>query len=164
MSLNQCNFIGHVGKDPEIRKTQGGDPIANFSLACSERWRDKATGEQKEKTEWIRVTAFGNVAGIIEKYVKSGSKLYVSGKMQTRKWVNKDGVDQYTTEIVLQGFDSKLELLSPKDQAGGGAQSRASDAGGYAAPSAKPAAKPAAAAPKQSTFIDDEIPFAPEVR
>jgi single-strand DNA-binding protein len=115
MSLNLCQFIGHVGKDPEIKSTQSGTRVANFSLAVTEKWKDKS-GERREKTEWVSVVVWSDgLIGIIGKYVHKGSKLYVSGKMQTRKW-EKDGVDRYTTECVLQGFDGRIELLGePKD-------------------------------------------------
>lgn len=98
-SLNQCNFIGNLGKDPEMRYLPNGEPIANFSIACSETWKDKQ-GEKQEKTEWVRISAFGKLAGIIGEYLTKGSQVFISGKMQTRKWTNKEGQDQYTTEII----------------------------------------------------------------
>lgn len=116
--LNVCQFIGNLGADPEIRSLNNGDKVANLRLAVSERWKDKATGERKEKTEWVSVVVFGSLVGIIEQYVKKGSKIFVSGKMQTRKWSDQSGQDRYSTEVVLQGFDSKLVLLDGKSDNG----------------------------------------------
>lgn len=108
-SLNQCNFIGNLGKDPEIRYLPNGDAVANFSIACTETWKDKQ-GEKQEKTEWVRVTAFGKLAQIISQYVVKGSQVFISGKMQTRKWQNKEGQEQYTTEIVA----NEMKMLGGK--------------------------------------------------
>lgn len=120
--LNQVNLIGNLGADPEIRSLNNGDKVANLRLAVSERWKDRATGERKEKTEWVSVVVFGNLVGVIENYVKKGSKLYVSGKLQTRKWTHSDGTDRYSTEVVLQGFDAKLVMLDGKSGGDGGSQ------------------------------------------
>lgn len=117
-SLNKCMFIGNLGRDPEIRTMQNGGKVANLNLACSESWRDKATGEKKERTEWVRVVIFGNLAEIAEKYCKKGSKVYVCGQMQTRKWADKDGVEKYSTEIVLQGFGGELTMLDSRKEEG----------------------------------------------
>lgn len=116
--LNNCQFIGNLGADPEIRSLNSGDKVANLRLAVSEKWKDKNTGEKKEKTEWVSVVVFGNLVGVIESYVKKGSKIYVSGKMQTRKWQHSDGSDRYSTEIVLQGFDAKLIMLDGRGDGG----------------------------------------------
>lgn len=113
-SVNKAVLIGNCGKDPEIRTLQNGDKVANFSLATSESWRDKSSGERKEKTEWHRIVVFGKLAGIVEKYVKKGSKLYVSGAIQTRKWTDQSGAEKYTTEVVLQGFGGELTLLDAR--------------------------------------------------
>lgn len=113
-SLNKVMLIGNLGRDPEVRVMQNGQKVANLNLACSESWKDKATGERKERTEWARVVIFGQLAEIAEKYAKKGSKLYVCGSMQTRKWTDKDGAEKYTTEVVLQGFQSELVLLDGK--------------------------------------------------
>lgn len=111
--LNQCNFIGRLGADPEVRSA-GNSRVANLRLAVGEQWKDKATGEKKEKTEWISVTVWGDgLVGVCEKYIKKGSRLFVSGKMQTRQW-EKDGEKRYSTEVVLQGFDAKLIMLDGK--------------------------------------------------
>jgi len=114
MSLNKVCLIGNVGKDPEIRTTQNGGKIANFSLATAESWKDKSTGEKKTKTEWHKIVVYQeNLVNIIEKYVKQGSKLYIEGALQTRKWTDKKtNEDKYTTEIVLQGYQCKIEMLS----------------------------------------------------
>ena len=121
-SVNKVILVGNLGKDPEIRRTQDGRPIANLSVATSESWRDKATGERKEKTEWHRVVIFNEgLCKIVEQYLKKGSKVYLEGSLQTRKWTDKDGNDKYSTEVVLQGFNSSLTML---DGRGGGGGSR----------------------------------------
>ena len=117
-SVNKVILVGNVGKDPEIRRTQDGRPIANLSIATSESWRDKATGEKKEKTEWHRVVIFSEpLCKIVEQYVKKGAKLYIEGALQTRKWTDQSGAEKYSTEVVLQGFNGSLTML---DGAGGG--------------------------------------------
>ena len=121
-SVNKVILVGNVGKDPEIRRTNDGRPIANLSLATSESWRDKATGEKKEKTEWHRVVIFSEpLCKVVEQYVKKGSKLYIEGQLQTRKWTDKDGVEKYSTEVVLQGFSGSLTMLDGANGARGGA-------------------------------------------
>ncbi len=123
-SVNKVILVGNVGRDPEIRRTQDGRPIANLSIATSERWRDKATGEQKEKTEWHRVVVFNeNLCKIIEQYVKKGAKLYIEGQLQTRKWTDQAGVEKYSTEVVLQGFNGTMTLLDSRPGASAGAGS-----------------------------------------
>jgi single-strand DNA-binding protein len=118
-SLNKVMLIGNVGKDPDMRRTQDGRPIANLSIATSETWRDKASGERKEKTEWHRVVIFNKgLCKIAEQYIKKGSKVYIEGALQTRKWTDKDGVEKYSTEIVLQGFNSQLTMLDGRTQNG----------------------------------------------
>lgn len=112
-SVNKVILIGNVGKDPEVRSMQNGGKVANVSLATSESWKDKSTGEKKEKTEWHRLVIFGQLADIAEQYVHKGSKIYVCGSLQTRKW-QKDGQDVYSTEVVLQGFGAELTLLDAK--------------------------------------------------
>ena len=116
--VNKAIVVGHLGKDPEIRRTQDGRPIATLSIATSESWRDKATGERKERTQWHRVVCFAEpLCDVIEKYLKKGSKAYVEGQMETRDWTDQGGVKRYVTEIVLRPFNSQLVLL---DKAGGG--------------------------------------------
>ncbi len=112
--LNQCAFIGNLGRDPEIKTFNDGGRIANMSIAVSEKWKDKTSGEAKERTEWVNISVKSDgLVGICERYLKKGSKIYVQGKMQTRKY-EKDGSDRYVTEIVLQGFDAKIEMLDGK--------------------------------------------------
>lgn len=111
-SVNKVMLVGNVGKDPEIRRTPDGTPVASFSVATSDRWRDKATGERKERTEWHNVVVFNEqLAGIVDRYVKKGSRVYVEGKLQTRKWTDKNGQDRYTTEVVLQPFRGEIQLV-----------------------------------------------------
>jgi single-strand DNA-binding protein len=144
-SLNKVQLIGNLGRDPEIRRTQDGRAIANFSVATSERWTDKQTGEKREKTEWHNVVCYNeSLAGIIEKYVTKGSKVYIEGKLQTRKWTDKNGVEKYTTEVIMQGFDGKLVMLGGKNEDGGERSS-----GGSRASEKK----------QDNSDIDDEIPF-----
>lgn len=115
MSLNKVSLIGLVGKEPDIRKTQDGKLIASFSLATSESWKDKSSGERKQNTEWHKIVIFGQLAKIVERYVKKGSKLYLEGSLKTRDWIDKkDGVKKYTTEIVLQGFNCNLQMLDTR--------------------------------------------------
>ena len=112
--VNKVILVGNLGRDPEIRRNQAGDPIANLSIATSERWKDKQTGERREKTEWHRVVSFNkNLNDVIEKYVKRGSKIYIEGKLQTRKWQAQDGSDRYSTEVVLD-WNATLTLLDKR--------------------------------------------------
>ena len=116
MSLNKVTLIGNVGQDPEIRATQDGREIANFSLATTENWKDKNTGERQSKTEWHRIVVFSQgLVGVIKNYVKKGSKLYIEGALQTRKWTDKSGIEKYTTEIVLQNYNSNLQILNSRN-------------------------------------------------
>jgi single-strand DNA-binding protein len=115
-SLNKVLLIGNLGKDPEVRHTQDGKPIVNLTLATSESWRDKSSGERKEKTEWHRVVIFNEgLAKVAEQYLKKGSTVYLEGQLQTRKWTDKDGAEKYSTEIVLQQYRGELVLLGGKD-------------------------------------------------
>ena len=156
-SVNKVILIGNLGADPEIRRTQDGRPVANLRLATSESWKDKTTGERKEKTEWHRVVIFNeNLCRIAEQYLKKGSKVYLEGALQTRKWTDKDGHERYSTEVVLQGFNSQLTML---DTRGGGGASADSDDFGSSGPSAARERKPALAGAGKSADMDDEIPF-----
>ena len=120
-SVNKVILIGNLGKDPEIRRTQDGRPIANLRIATSETWRDKNTGERKEKTEWHRVVIFSEgLCKIAEQYLKKGAKVYIEGQLQTRKWQDQQGQDRYSTEVVLQSFNAQLTLLDRAGTAGGG--------------------------------------------
>src|SRR2546421_9460459 len=120
-SVNKVILVGNLGADPEIRRTQDGRPIANLRLATSESWRDKASGERREKTEWHQVVIFNEgLCRIAEQYLKKGAKVYLEGQLQTRKWTDKDGVERYSTEVVLQGFNSSLTMLDGRGSGGGG--------------------------------------------
>ena len=128
-SVNKVILVGNVGSDPEIRSFNNGGKVANFSLATSENWRDKQSGERKEKTEWHRVAIFSDgLVNVVERYVKKGSKLYIEGKLQTRKWQDRDGNDKYTTEVVIQGFGGTLTMLDGRND---GARSGGGGGGGY---------------------------------
>ena len=128
-SVNKVILVGNLGADPEIRRTQDGRPIANLRVATSESWRDKATGERKEKTEWHRVVIFNEgLCRVAEQYLKKGAKIYIEGQLQTRKWQDQSGQDKYSTEVVLQGFNSVLTMLDGRSGGGGGALS--DDGGG----------------------------------
>jgi single-strand DNA-binding protein len=160
-SVNKVILVGNLGKDPEVRHTQDGKPIVNFSLATTESWRDKGTGERKEKTEWHRVVVFNEaIAKVAEQYLKKGSSVYVEGQLQTRKWTDKDGAEKYSTEVVLQQYRGELTMLGSKpgggDSAGGGYGGDA----GFGASS--PMDRPRAAAGAKQSFardLDDEVPF-----
>ena len=129
-SVNKVILIGNVGADPEIRRTEDGRPIANLRIATSETWRDRNSGERKEKTEWHTVVVFNEgLCKVVEQYVKKGAKLYIEGQLQTRKWQDQTGNDRYSTEIVLQGFNSTLTMLDGRGEGGGG-RSGGGDFGG----------------------------------
>jgi single-strand DNA-binding protein len=147
-SVNKVILVGNLGKDPEVRRMTSGDPVVNLSVATSESWRDKASGERKEKTEWHRVVIFNkNLAEVAEKYLKKGAKVYVEGQLQTRKWTDKDGAEKYSTEVVLQNFRGELTMLDGRNGGGEG-----SGAGGGRGASEAPASF-------QRDELDDEIPF-----
>lgn len=160
-SVNKVILVGNLGKDPEIRRTQDGRPIANLSVATSETWRDKNTGERKEKTEWHRVVIFSEpLCKIVEQYLKKGAKVYLEGALQTRKWTDQSGVEKYSTEVVLQGFNSTLTMLDGRGGGGGG--SFGDDAGGGDFGSSSPAPRRVAAAGaggRGNSDMDDDIPF-----
>jgi single-strand DNA-binding protein len=158
-SVNKVILIGNLGADPEIRRTQDGRAIANLRLATSETWRDKGTGERREKTEWHRVVIFNdNLCRIAEQYLKKGSKVYIEGQLQTRKWTDQQGVERYTTEVVLQNFRGELALL---DRAGGGAESsgQGGDDFGSPGPTASRERQPAMASSSRRDDLNDDIPF-----
>lgn len=159
-SVNKVILVGNLGKDPEIRRTQDGRPIANLSVATSESWRDKATGERKEKTEWHRVVIFSEgLAKIAEQYLKKGAKVYIEGQLQTRKYTDQSGAEKYTTEVVLQGFNSALTMLDGRGGAGGGGFGDEPGGDfGAAGPSSAPPRRVAAAGARNSD-MDDDIPF-----
>ncbi len=148
-SVNKVILIGNLGRDPEVRTMQNGNKVANLNIATSESWRDKQSGERKEKTEWHRVVIFGNLAEIAEKYLKKGSKVYVCGSLQTRKWTDQSGQEKYTTEVVLQGYGGELTMLDSRGGGGGMSDGGGSnwDSGGGSGGGAPP------------SDMDDEIPF-----
>jgi len=157
IGVNKVILIGNLGKDPEVKYMPSGDAVANITMATSESWNDKSTGEKKEKTEWHRVVFFGKLAEIVGQYCKKGSKLYVEGQLKTRKWQGQDGKDNYTTEVVVQGFNGTMQMLDSRGQGGGGyAPAQQS------APQQRQAAPQQQAAPAAATVddsFDDDIPF-----
>ena len=165
-SVNKVILVGNLGRDPEIRSTQDGMRIANLNLATSESWRDKMSGERKEKTEWHRVVIFNErLTELAEKYLRKGSKVYVEGALQTRKWTDNAGVEKYSTEVVLTRFRGELTMLDgARDGARGGAAEGGYDegySGGYNE-TPRAAAAPGGATPRgrtANTDLDDEIPF-----
>lgn len=155
-SVNKVILIGNLGKDPETRRLPSGDPVVNLRVATTETWRDKQSGERKERTEWHSVAIFNeNLAKIAEQYLRKGSKVYIEGQLQTRKWQDQSGADRYTTEVVLQKFRGELTLLDSK---GGGESRSYEDDGGF---TSKAGAKRAGDGPRENfnQDLDDEIPF-----
>ena len=168
-SVNKVILIGNVGKDPEIRTFGNGGKVANFSIATSENWKDKQ-GQRQEKTEWNNIAVFNDgLVGVIERYVKKGSKLYIEGKLQTRKWQDRDGNDKYTTEVVLQGYGGTLTMLDSRDSQGGGGRSGGygggnaynQDSVAYGNQGQGGGARSASTmeGPKENFDLDDDIPF-----
>ena len=161
-SVNKVILVGNLGADPEVRHTQDGRPIANLRVATSDSWRDKASGERREKTEWHRVVIFNeNLARIAEQYLKKGSKVYLEGSLQTRKWEDQSGQERYTTEVVLQGFNATLTMLDGKqrDGAGEGAQRSGGDFGRTGAFSGGGGGKSSSGGGSFDKELDDEITF-----
>ena len=159
-SVNKVILIGNLGADPEIRRTQDGRPIANLRVATSESWRDKTTGERREKTEWHRVVIFNEgLCKIVEQYLKKGSKVYLEGALQTRKWQDKDGQDKYSTEVVLQGFNSQLTMLDTRGGVAGAGGADRAESGDFGSPGPTAARRPAMAGAGKRDDLDDEIPF-----
>ncbi|MSO70819.1 MAG: single-stranded DNA-binding protein [Alphaproteobacteria bacterium] len=153
-SVNKVILIGNLGRDPEIRTMQNGDKVANLSIATSERWRDKASGEQQERTEWHRVVVFDpQLVGVVEKYLKKGAKAYLEGELQTRKWTDQSGVEKYSTEVVLRRFRSSLVMLDGRGGSSGGDEPQIE---GEREQRSRPAMKGPA---KGGADLDDDIPF-----
>ncbi len=163
-SVNKVILVGNLGRDPEVRTMQDGNPVVNLSVATSENWRDRNTGERREKTEWHRVVIFNeNLAKVAQNYLKKGSKVYVEGQLQTRKWTDQAGVEKYSTEVVLQRFRGELTMLDGRNDGasggfsdnqssyGGQQQGGASSGGGFGGGTSAPAGSAA--------DLDDEIPF-----
>lgn len=156
-SVNKVILVGNLGADPEIRRLNSGDPVVNMRIATSEQWRDRQTGERREKTEWHNVVIFNeNLAKVAENYLRKGSKIYVEGQLQTRKWTDQNGQDRYTTEVVLQKFRGELQMLDSRGEGGGqrGGYDQMEGAGG--------GQQRRVDKPKEdfsSDTLDDEIPF-----
>ena len=149
-SVNKVILVGNLGKDPEVRRMTSGEPVVNLSVATSETWKDKSSGERKEKTEWHRVVLFNEkLAKVAEQYLKKGAKVYIEGQLQTRKWTDKDGAEKYSTEVVLQNFRGELTMLDGRS--GGG------EGGGFGGGGSRGAGE--APASFQRDEMDDEIPF-----
>jgi single-strand DNA-binding protein len=162
-SVNKVILVGNLGRDPEIRRTQDGRPIANLRVATTDTWRDKTSGERREKTEWHTVVIFNEgLCRVAEQYLKKGAKVYIEGALQTRKWQGQDGQDRYSTEVVLQGFNSVLTMLDGRAGAPAGASAgmHEDDQAGYGAPPTNGTAKRGGGGGKGfDKPVDDEIPF-----
>ncbi|WP_300545491.1 single-stranded DNA-binding protein [Maricaulis sp.] len=160
-SVNKVILVGNLGRDPEVRRMNSGDPVVNLSVATSEQWRDKSSGERREKTEWHRVVIFNEqLAKVAENYLKKGMKVYIEGQLQTRKWTDQNGQEKYSTEVVLQKFRGELQMLDSKGEggayqgSGGGYDSFGSqDSGGGSRPMEGPKED------FRNADLDDEIPF-----
>lgn len=152
-SVNKVILVGNLGRDPEVRRMPSGEPIVNLSVATSDTWRDKATGERKERTEWHRVVIFNeNLAKVAEQYLRKGSKIYLEGQLATRKWTDKDGQEKYTTEVVLNRFRGELVMLEGRGEGSG-------MGGGMSGGSARVSGASDAPASFDRSEMDDEIPF-----
>ncbi|MBX4924873.1 single-stranded DNA-binding protein [Rhizobium binae] len=168
-SVNKVILVGNVGADPEIRRTQDGRPIANLRIATSETWRDRNSGERREKTEWHTVVVFNEgLCKVVEQYVKKGAKLYIEGQLQTRKWQDQQGQDRYSTEVVLQGFNSTLTMLDGRGEGGGASSGFGGGRGGgsnndygddYGAPAPSSSSNRGGGGGNFSRDLDDDIPF-----
>ena len=160
-SVNKVILVGNLGRDPEIRSTQDGTRVANLSLATSDTWRDKNSGERRERTEWHRVVVFNDrIVDVCEKYLKKGSKVYVEGALQTRKWTDQSGTEKYTTEVVLQKFRGELTMLDGRGGGGVGAGESEDAGGGFSdSGSSGPGRMGRAPAGAGGGDLDDDIPF-----
>lgn len=162
-SVNKVILVGNLGADPDVRRLQSGDAVVNLSLATSETWRDRQSGERREKTEWHRVVIFNeNLAKVAEQYLKKGSKIYVEGQLQTRKWQDQNGQDRYSTEVVLQKYRGELTMLDGRNERqGGDAGYGGGQSGGYGGGQSMPQGGPQdrGPAPAIGGDIDDDIPF-----
>ncbi|WP_234497943.1 single-stranded DNA-binding protein [Vibrio maritimus] len=160
--VNKVILVGNLGNDPEVRYMPNGGAVANITMATSETWRDKATGEQREKTEWHRVAIFGKLAEVAGEYLRKGSQVYIEGQLQTRKWQDQNGQDRYTTEVVVQGYQGVMQMLGSKQ---GGTQTPQQGWGQPQQPAHQPAQQePAQQKPQYNEppmDFDDDIPFAP---
>ncbi|KAB0269028.1 single-stranded DNA-binding protein [Microvirga brassicacearum] len=169
-TLNEVSIIGNLGRDPEVRRLGNGNPVVSFSVACTESWKDKQTGERKEATEWINVVIYNeNIARVAEQYLRKGSKAFIRGKFKTRKW-EKDGQKHYSSEVVIENFGGTLLLLSGRDENGGGSRDRDDDRGydrgssrggdfGSSSPMERRPAPGFSGGGSRYGDIDDDIPF-----
>ncbi len=157
--VNKVILVGNLGKDPESRTFQNGGKVVSFSVATSENWKDRNTGERKEKTEWHNVSIFSEgLARVAEQYLKKGSKVYLEGQLETRKWQDQSGNDRYSTDVVLRNFNSSMVLLDGREGGGGGRGGSSDDfSGGYSGGGSKPQSRPQPAA--FDTDLDDDVPF-----
>jgi single-strand DNA-binding protein len=160
-SVNKVILIGNLGREPEVRTMQNGGKVCNLSVATSERWKDRTSGEQQEKTEWHRVVVFDDrLVDVAERYLQKGSKVYLEGELQTRKWTDQSGQDKYTTEVVLRRFRGQLTMLDSRGAGGSaGAGGGAGDGGGYDTPQDYAPPQDSGPAPAGGSDLDDEIPF-----
>lgn len=159
-SVNKVILVGNVGQDPEVRQFQNGGQVCSFSLATSESWKDKSTGEKREKTEWHRISIFSEgLVRVVQSYVKKGSKLYIEGQLETRKWQDQNGVDKYSTEVVLRGFGSNLTMLDGRNDGGGGQRQSGHDQRGDSGGGGPRQMDGPAQDFSQGQDFDDEIPF-----
>ena len=165
-SVNKVILVGNLGREPEVRTTQDGAKIVNMSIATSERWKDRNTGEPREKTEWHRVVIFNeNLGRVAEQYLRKGSNVYVEGQLQTRKWTDQQGVEKYTTEVVLQRYRGEMTLLGSRGDSGagssyGGGDSGSGFAGSHGASMDDSGSAPTTPPPMRNTnHLDDDIPF-----
>jgi len=159
-SVNKVILVGNLGADPEVRSMNSGDKVVNLRIATSESWRDKATGERKEKTEWHRVVIFNEqLAKVAEQYLKKGSTVYIEGQLQTRKWTDKDGQEKYSTEIVLQKFRGELTMLGGRGDGGGAAAGGGGGERSYGGSAGRSSGGGADGGRDYSADLDDEIPF-----
>ena len=165
-SVNKVILVGNLGRDPEVRTTQDGAKIVNLSIATSERWKDRNTGEPREKTEWHRVVIFNeNLGRVAEQYLRKGSNVYVEGQLQTRKWTDQQGAEKYTTEVVLQRYRGEMTLLGSRGDSGSGSSYGGSDTGGSFAGSQGASSGDSGSAPttpppmRNINDLDDDIPF-----
>lgn len=157
-SVNKVIILGNLGRDPEVRTFQNGGKVCNLRIATSETWKDRSTGERRERTEWHSVAIFSEgLVRVCEQYLRKGSKVYIEGKLQTRKWQDQSGQDRYSTEVVLQGFDGTLVMLDGRGEGGGGGGNYGGSQGGYDSGPGPSQGDPMGGAPSRD--IDDEIPF-----
>ncbi|SMM99120.1 Single-stranded DNA-binding protein [uncultured Candidatus Thioglobus sp.] len=160
--INKVILVGNLGQDVELKYTGSGDAVTNLSVATSDSWTDKNTGQKQERTEWHRVSLFGKLAEIAGQYLRKGSKVYVEGKLQTRKWQDQTGADRYTTEVVVSGFNGTLQMLDRRDNAGGAPNTQAPQTSQSAPQQSAPQAQAPTAdpiTPVDNADFDDDIPF-----